>query len=72
MIISELNYQETAVEATNLEGGIDLGASLSTWDYSLQQFGTVSAAGPGGSYAANVATQIDINSLGASLIVLGL
>ncbi|MBF2027278.1 MAG: hypothetical protein IGS48_10985 [Oscillatoriales cyanobacterium C42_A2020_001] len=72
MIISELNYQETAVEAANLEGGIDLGASLSTWDYSLQQFGTVSATGPGGTYSANVATQIDISSLGASLIALGL
>jgi len=72
MIISELNYQEMAVEATNLEGGINLGASISTWDYSSQLFGTVSAAGPGGSYAATGVAQLDISSLGASLVVLGL
>ncbi|MBF2027277.1 MAG: hypothetical protein IGS48_10980 [Oscillatoriales cyanobacterium C42_A2020_001] len=72
MIISELNYQETAVEATNLEGGIDLGASLSNYTYDFSTFYTVTAAGPGGSYSANGAAQLDINSLSASLIVLGL
>ncbi|EKQ70924.1 hypothetical protein OsccyDRAFT_1233 [Leptolyngbyaceae cyanobacterium JSC-12] len=72
MIISELNYQETAVEATNLEGGIDLGASLSTYNYDFSTFYTVTAAGPGGVYSANGSTQINIDSLSASLVVLGL
>ncbi len=71
MIISDMSYQELAVESNNLEGGIDIGASITNYNYDLTQFYTVSESGPNGSYAAQGALKIDLSTFGASFVALG-
>ncbi len=72
MIISDINYQEFADKSNHLEGGYDIGASLTTWDYHAIEMGTLSASGSGGSTTMTGAAKVDICSLGVSFIGLGL
>jgi hypothetical protein len=72
MIISDMNYQECVDESNALVGGIDLGGSLTDWNSSLTQLGTMSTSGSGGSMTATGATKLDISSFGLSFVVLGL
>jgi hypothetical protein len=72
MIISDMSYQEYTVESADLEGGVDIGASITNYNYDLTQFYTVSQSGPNGSYAAQGALKIDLSSFGGSIVALGL
>lgn len=72
MIISDIKYQEFADKSSNLEGGYDIGASLTTWNSHAIQLGTMSASGPGGTTTMAGAAKVDICSLGISFVGLGL
>jgi hypothetical protein len=72
MFISDLYYQHAAIDAMDLEGGINLGGSITNYTYDLSQFYTVSQSGPNGSYAGQGGVTIDLSSFGASFVALGL
>ncbi len=72
MIISELNYLETAIEADNLEGGIDLSATFTQFQQQSSLLQTGSTSGPGGSVAVANGASLKIDTSGFGAIVLGL
>ncbi|MGQ9872622.1 hypothetical protein [Leptodesmis sp.] len=72
MTISDINYQEFADKSNHLEGGYDIGASLTIWNSHVIEIGTMSTSGPGGSTTMTGAAKVDISSLGVSFIGLGL
>jgi len=71
MIISDLKYLELATEANDLNGGADIGGSLTAYIQQLRQLQTVASSGPGGSYAAQGALNLNILTAGISFVALG-
>ncbi|MGC8710923.1 MAG: hypothetical protein ACP5RH_00885 [Leptodesmis sp.] len=72
MIISDISYQEFVDESNKLEGGYDIGVSLTAWNSHAIEIGTMSTSGPGGSTTMTGAAKVDISSIGISFIGLGL
>ena len=71
MIISELNYQEIATEAGNLEGGKDLAINFTHYFQELSVIQSGATSGPNGSVAVANAQHLKIDTTGFSAIVLG-
>lgn len=63
MLISDLTYQEIAVESNHLEGGIDL-AQIANFLQSTKGVTTGMTAGPGGVAIVTTALDAFTNSLG--------
>ncbi|MCU0549608.1 MAG: CTB family bacteriocin [Leptolyngbya sp. Prado105] len=72
MIINELTYQEIAVEANELEGGLDLAITGNYFkqDLSMLQSGTTS--GPAGTLSFANAQHVKVDTSSFSAIALGL
>jgi hypothetical protein len=72
MIISDLTYQELAVESNDLEGGLDFGTSLSAYKLHSLEFGVGSKSGPGGTETMAMAKKVDVKTFGGTLIGFGI
>lgn len=72
MFISDLTYQEIAVESNNLEGGIDLGISFTGYEASGVKFTTLSTSNANGSQAGATVEKLNISTVGFNGIGLGL
>ncbi|PAX57945.1 CTB family bacteriocin [Brunnivagina elsteri] len=70
MIISDLTYLEIAEQTQNLEGGNDIGASLTAFQQRLTLMQTVSTSTPGGSSAGSVSSNLNIRTLGLNFVSL--
>jgi len=72
MIISDMSYLEIEVEASALEGGVDLGLN---WTHFLQKqsvLQTASMSSPAGSVATTSGGTLKIDTSGLALIGLNL
>jgi hypothetical protein len=72
MIINELTYQEIAVEATELEGGLDLSITGNYYQQELSALQSGTTSGPLGTASFANAQHVKINTGGFSAIALGL
>ena len=71
MIISDLNYLETAIESNNLEGGVDFSVNLTHFQQSLSVMQTASNSGPNGSTAVTSGGLLQIDTSAFNAVVLG-
>lgn len=72
MIISDLNYLESAIEANNLEGGADAAVSLTAFLQQARALQSAAQSGPNGSLAGSSGVNLDIRTFGFNTIVLGI
>lgn len=71
MIINELTYQEIAVEAGELEGGIDVAATSNYFKQSISVLQSGSSSTPAGSTSFTNAQHLVTDTGSFSLLVLG-
>ncbi len=72
MIISDMTYQINAVESNEVEGGFDIGGSITGYYYDVTQLYTATQSGPNGSSAIQSALKINLDTFGAAFVALGL
>jgi len=71
MIIADLSYQETAINVSTLEGGMDLSISASRYSQRAFSFKTASTASSNSSSMSAELQSLEINSSSFGAVLLG-